>query len=152
MAHALPTPAEADKQYTTGLLCRALSASAGTVIKEDELTFRALPPSSSWLRATLAYEGSLRLQDMNGVAVVCHGLNSWRNQVLIESLSRGLAGSGTKLASLRLDFQGNGSSGGEWGYDFSESREVDDVEAAIRYVETELRKPVLVLAGHSQGR
>ena len=141
------TAAEADALYDHGLSLRPLSAavSATSSIREEELVIQ-LPPTS-WLRATLAFNG--KIQDAEGVVVLCHGLCSWRNQILIESLARGLVS--PRIATLRFDFRGNGSSSDDWGYDFSESRDIEDVEAVLSFIENELEKPVLALAGHSQG-
>lgn len=49
------------------------------------------------------------------VIILCHGSNSWRNQMLISFL----AGNLTKKLSchtLRFDFVGNGHSSGKWRY------------------------------------
>eukprot|EP00727_Mastigamoeba_balamuthi_P007473 m51a1_g3346 putative alpha beta-hydrolase domain-containing protein (251) ;mRNA; r:405270-406022 len=80
------------------------------------------------------------------VALVCHGMFSNSSNALVVAVACSLS---ADMCACRLDFSGNGCSGGEWRY-AGYQREVADI-AAVR-AELESRGLALrVLCGHSKG-
>ncbi|MEO1202363.1 MAG: alpha/beta fold hydrolase [Pseudomonadota bacterium] len=82
-----------------------------------------------------------------GYALFAHCFTCSKNLKAATSISRALAASG--FAVLRFDFTGLGQSEGEFG-ETSFSSNVDDLRAAVRFLEDEHQAPVL-LVGHSLG-
>lgn len=65
-------------------------------------------------------------------AVLCHGMESNKSSVKIAGMSEFLQDRG--LTALRFDFAGSGESAGDFA-DISHSRQVDDLSAAVSYLE-----------------
>lgn len=73
---------------------------------------------------------------------------SWRNQILLESISRYIPNT-ENTCTLRFDFRGNGSSSDSWSYDYSETRDLDDLLTALEYLRSK-SYTVERIIGHSQ--
>ena len=144
------TPALADEIYISesGLTARCLPYDS---IQEVELIIPLPRNPSEWIRATLSVpKSSAQSSAHPEVTVVCHGMCSWRNQILLESISRRLsAASSAPVATLRFDFRGNGASSSAWSYDNSESLDLDDLKTALAYLKSN-DYTVTRLVGHSQ--
>lgn len=93
------------------------------------------------------------------VIIICHGLFSWRNQMLIANIASEIAQSSSTSRSnnplsschtLRFDFRGNGHSSGEWNFNCFDN-DFKDVCAVYDFVTKRMGCEVICLIGHSQG-
>jgi len=82
------------------------------------------------------------------VVIVCHGYNSWRNQMFILNLAAKLAEE-LQCHVLRFDFTGNGHSTGDWSgsnYD----GELNDLRSVVDFVQNYLNLSIVSIVGHSK--
>ncbi|KAH8920984.1 alpha/beta-hydrolase [Atractiella rhizophila] len=81
------------------------------------------------------------------IALICHGVQAHKNQTYHRSLASALSKAG--IASIRIDFQANGESPGEWSWgDFW--KEEEDFDALFSWLEQRGWRPDIVIA-HSRG-
>jgi alpha/beta superfamily hydrolase len=87
-------------------------------------------------------------QKKTPIIIVCHGLLSWRNQMLILHLAANLS---KKLHcnSLRFDFVGNAHSSGTWRF-ASYDQDYYSLAAVVSFVQNVLQTPILCIVGHSR--
>lgn len=82
------------------------------------------------------------------VIIICHGLFSWRNQMLISNLASKLS-LAMDAHTIRFDFLGNGHSSGEWKFGNVE-QDCKDLVSIVDFVHS-LNCYVVCIIGHSQG-
>jgi alpha/beta superfamily hydrolase len=82
------------------------------------------------------------------VIIVCHGLLSWRNQMLIIHLAANLSVA-LKCNTMRFDFIGNGHSSGTWRL-ASYDQDFYSLHAVVCFVSEILEIPILCIIGHSR--
>jgi pimeloyl-ACP methyl ester carboxylesterase len=89
------------------------------------------------------------------VIIICHGYQSWRNQMLLANLAARLSND-LSWHTLRFDFSGCGHSSGRWKYaDYN--GDYSDLSRVVRFVEGDQNQglglgcKVLCVIGHSQG-
>lgn len=90
-----------------------------------------------------------RLDTTKPVIILCHGLLSWRNQMLIVSLAHNLSMS-VGVHTLRFDFTGSGHSSGTWKF-ANYKQDYHDLCSVVKFVEDHLQCRVICILGHSQG-
>lgn len=86
--------------------------------------------------------------DQVPMVILMHGIFASKDWVPIPSFARGLAKAG--IASIRLDFNGHGKSGGRM-QDMTIAKELADARAVWDYVQTLPYVSQVGLLGHSQG-
>lgn len=91
------------------------------------------------------------------VIIICHGLLSWRNQMLIANLASELASLSATNANtnmeahtLRFDFQASGHSQGQWKF-ATYQQDYKDLCQIARFVTEMLGCRIAGIVGHSQG-
>eukprot|EP00877_Chromochloris_zofingiensis_P000608 jgi/Chrzof1/10548/Cz05g03010.t1 len=84
----------------------------------------------------------------NKCAILCHGYTSHRDSCHFEPLAQAFANAGVN--TLRFDFPGNGESEGTFRFG-NYLEEVDDINAAKRYLEQQRGQEVVAVVGHSKG-
>ena len=82
------------------------------------------------------------------VVIVCHGFQSWRNQMLIYHIASGLTES-LGYHTLRFDFAGNGHS--NMPIDHGDQFVTHALETVVNFVHNELNCRVGCIVGHSLG-
>jgi len=93
--------------------------------------------------------GGFTVDSSKPVIIVCHGTQSWRNQMLLAYLAFRLSES-LHCHTLRFDFTGNGHSNGKWRYGNFQG-EHEDLEQVVRFVRDQMKCRVLCVIGHSKG-
>lgn len=83
------------------------------------------------------------------VIIICHGLLSWRNQMLIANLASQLS-SELSWHTLRFDFTASGHSSGTWKFADYQG-DYRDLYQVARFVKEELGCRIGCIIGHSQG-
>jgi len=82
--------------------------------------------------------------------ILCHGIHSWRNQLLIYHMASGLADKG--FHTLRFDFEGHGHSNKEnVGADLKDKFSTSTLQTIVKFVQSELHCRIHCIVGHSIG-
>ena len=113
-------------------------------IRSEEFTVRA---TDADLPAVLSYHESVAPANC---VVLCHGMGSSRDDLLLRSISDGLLSGGASampLATVRFTFS-QGRSNLFSGYESSERPELD---AVIDHLRERMGRKVIAVAGHSKG-
>jgi len=105
---------------------------------------RILLPSASTFADLIPYIQ----QKKTPIIIVCHGLLSWRNQMLILHLAANLS-KNLPCNTLRFDFIGNGHSSGSWRY-ASYNQDYYTLTSVIAFVNDVLQVPILCIVAHSR--
>ena len=92
----------------------------------------------------LAAAVDVKQADSREIAILCHGLLSNKNRSVPKILAEALA-----TNTCRLDFAGNGESGGAWSLS-AYNREVEDLRTVVQHLRAE-RWKVTAVIGHSKG-
>ncbi len=96
--------------------------------------------------------GDLQTPDQMGkkapVVIICHGFLSNRNMPLLKLIADGLEAKG--IASLRIDLNGHGESGGLL-EQMTIPNQIEDLRKVIAWVQADGRFGKMALVGHSQG-
>ena len=82
------------------------------------------------------------------VIILCHGLLSWRNQMLILHLAANLSKT-LHCNTIRFDFMGNGHSSGTWRF-ASYDQDFRSLAAVVSFVVHVLEVQILCIVGHSR--
>ena len=84
------------------------------------------------------------------VVIICHGLYSWRNQMLLGNLASRLT-KDYQCHTVRFDFAGNGHSDGDWRYG-GFAREADNLGTVVDYLRDVMGcSNIVCVIGHSKG-
>jgi alpha/beta superfamily hydrolase len=84
------------------------------------------------------------------IIIMCHGLLSWRNQMLISNLAMELSSSSEIEAhTLRFDFMASGHSPGIWKFANYE-QDYRDLCQIVKFIQDDLQCKVACIVGHSQ--
>lgn len=81
------------------------------------------------------------------LVILCHGLQSSKEETLILNLAAGLTGQGFSI--FRFDFSGNGESEGEFQFG-NYRKEADDLHAVVLYLSGR-QYEISAIVGHSKG-
>lgn len=96
--------------------------------------------------------GDLQTPDQMGkkapIVIICHGFLSNRNMPLLKMIADGLEAKG--IASLRIDLNGHGESGGKL-EEMTIPNQIEDLRKTIAWVQADGRFGQIALVGHSQG-
>lgn len=118
---------------------------------DDDLActlYRCLPDNGGDSQQHAVERMNLEIDKSIPVIVICHGYMSWRNQMLLAHLARGLHKK--KYHVLRFDFAGNGHSTGSWSAANYEG-ELTNLKSIVSFVRDDLRCRVQCIVGHSKG-
>jgi len=96
------------------------------------------------------------MQELNNIdrskpiIIICHGLLSWRNQMLISNLASELSSSrDIEAHTLRFDFMASGHSSGIWKF-ANYLQDYRDLCRIVKFVQDDLQCTVACIIGHSQ--
>jgi len=113
--------------FTTKIACTMFYHPHATATKEDCL---------------------IPLDKKRPVVIVCHGYNSWRNQMFIVNLAGSIAQE-LQCHTLRFDFTGCGHSTRDWDGAQYEA-ELNDVRSVVDFVQKDLGLRVAAIVGHQK--